>query len=181
MTKGEYKLNYIILIAARLVSPFLIFVNPLLAVLFMIVFDAFDGLYAARGGIKSIEYQHIDKTLDLVWYTITFALVILDPRFYIFRELLALLYAYRLFGFFVFLKTHQRKLFLLFANFYENVFILILIGVIVPQLSFLIEPPFLVPMFALVIMLKLIQEYIAHFVTGSVMERYFDVEMKWAK
>lgn len=56
------------LIVLRLLTPFLLFINPFLAILFSFILDGLDGVVFNLAGHSFKTYQSIDKPLDFYWF-----------------------------------------------------------------------------------------------------------------
>ena len=70
------KLVYILILIIRIVSALLIFVEPILATILTLFFDAIDGNIASSNVTNKKTYQHIDKALDFFWYFISLLFIL---------------------------------------------------------------------------------------------------------
>lgn len=179
MFKYNYRLGFIIIILLRIAAPFLVFSNVLFTIVSVLFLDIIDGLHASRGGIRRRVYQNIDKAVDLLWYIVMLAYIYSSNEMEKYTILLTLLFAFRLLGILLFWATGIRKLLFVFANFYENIFILIVLGVFVPGLEFIVSESLFPFSIVVAVVLRIIQEYFAHIVTYSFTERFLRIKMYW--
>ncbi len=169
---------YLVLCLLRLITVFLIFINPLMALVFQLALDILDGINASRGGVLKRQYHNIDKGLDIYWYLITLIYFILQQRFLQFQNLLIILFLWRVFGYLMFLWKGKKIWFAICPNFYEQVVILIIISeVLGPQ--FLREPGWRELLLGVLFTIKLLQEFLLHFFEFSPTEKILHLPMHW--
>lgn len=143
----------------RVLAPFLVFSYPILTIVMVILLDTADGNFYLQWNIKRTLYNTIDKSLDLLWYTVSVYYAYLNLPYF---QLLLALYLLRLAGHLVFYFSKNEKIFLYFPNFYENVLIFIVVATAIPKFSsFLVIPVFYYVVLILGI-LKMIQELLVH-------------------
>ena len=111
--------------SVRLVGPFLIFFNPLLASALSLIFDEADFYLFYKSGYKLIYYHIIDKLLDYWWYIFILIYSLGQPI----NNFVIILFIYRSLGQFLSIISRNEKLLLLFPNILEryfNIYILLL-------------------------------------------------------
>ncbi|MFC1649165.1 hypothetical protein ACFL2C_00435 [Patescibacteria group bacterium] len=111
----------------RLVTPPLIFFfNPIIVTVLSIYFDGADAPFYRKLGFNRAQYELYDKTLDLYWQTIAwmYALVVFPADF---LPMLTFLFIYRTFGHIIHYATQNERVFIIFPNLFENLFILLLV------------------------------------------------------
>jgi hypothetical protein len=130
--------------------------------------------------ISKATYEKIDKLLDFYWYVIAliFSLHAFDTYFVTMLSILLLL---RFIGTIIYEFTNDRKWLIIFANYFENIFIVILFGEFIPQLSFLLTREVFSIVFIIVSILKLLQEVWIHHLNLSFMELVFGIKEEWKK
>lgn len=179
MNNYNYKLVYYVILSLRFFAPLMVFTSPLLTIVLVLVLDTLDGVHASRGGIKKSVYQSVDKAFDLYWYAISLMYIFSDIQFNSFKVILFMLFAFRLLGILLYWFSGKKSILFVFANFYENIFIAIVLGVLVPQLHFLIESNFFVITVIVVVAAKIVQEYFAHLAPYSFTEKFLKIKMNW--
>lgn len=160
--KKSYKLLPLIRISqvVRILAPLSIFKFPLLATIISFTLDMADSPIYRFAGYTRKEYQPIDKTLDFYWYAVSFTFAWLAN--FPFLPLLAALLIIRLIGQVLFYTTKNEKYFIFFPNFYETMFILILLSTILEGLKFLTFPENIFKVTTLVVIFTVPKEVIAH-------------------
>ncbi len=161
----------------RLAAGALIFLAPLPAVLASTFLDLIDAEFASMSGFTQSEYERADKTLDIYWYTSALAYIYLTlaPFFPVFL----LLYIWRVAGYLFYLRSDNRKMLLLFPNFFENVFLLVFFATAIPVLNFLLSGPYLYVSLGCAVLLKILQEWYIHGANLSVRESLFRIKRRW--
>lgn len=152
---------YYVIVFLRFFLPILIWRNPFWISFFCFILDWFDNEFfrlGARGKVSPNIYQVFDKTLDYYWYFFVF---LYSFRLSIFNLLLCL-FAFRTFGTLFYFFTMNRKYFLYFPNFFENVFLFYVTASFFPSLNFLLQGRAFYIMILVVSLAKLIQEYLVH-------------------
>jgi len=172
-----FKWIYIILIIIRFFSALYIFIDPIIALFLSFSLDMIDGSIAARGVLSIKQYQAIDKALDFFWYIISWIYSLLYLQQFAF--LLTILFFYRSIGMIIYYTNKSRKTFFIFANYYENFLILILLGTFIKPLSFLIQDNYFYLFGIMAIIAKLIQEWIIHISKTSMAEKFLHIKTRW--
>lgn len=166
-------------VSLRIASPFLVFKDPVLGLFIVWFLDLIDGDIASLGVLTKKQYQEVDKALDFWWYTI--ALIWSFTYLPNYFTLLSSLFLLRLLGTVMFYVKHNKKVLFFFANYYENVLILLLLGTYAQKLSFLIEKPAYYYWMALAIVFKIAQEYWLHIANLSIQENLLRRKRVWIK
>lgn len=158
---------YFIFILRILVAP-LIFIWPLLSIIVSFFLDLIDGDFAYKVVSKKL-YQIIDKNLDLWWFiNIMIYSYINYPDYKIY---LLILFIYRVVGQLIYYVSGNRKILLLFPNFFEWVFFLIFLGknyypsIITGQTFYLI--------LLVIFFVKIFHEWFLHVANLSIREDFF--------
>lgn len=168
---------YGFIVFLRITVPFFIFFNPLATTVISVFLDAIDAEFASHNVLTKTQYQLFDKMLDFWWYI--FAMIFSYQRFPDFRMLLASLFFYRLAGHILFYITKERVALVIFANFFENVFLVILAGKLINAFSFLLKPNFIGFTLAIAFIAKLFQEWFLHYAKLSIREDFLKLKRKW--
>lgn len=164
-------LSYTIILGCRLISGLLIFIWPLPAIITSTLFDLVDAEFAAKARLNRHVYQLIDKTVDLYWLTLT--LIYSYANLITYFNLLFILYLYRFTGQILFYFTKKRFFLFVFANYYENVFIV---------LFFFSHSSSVYLLLVLVMILKIIQEWFIHIAKLSIREDFLKLgKRRWKK
>lgn len=143
----------------RVLTPFLVFKYPLLTIILVFLLDMADGNFYLQWDIKRSLYNMIDKSLDLFWYTVSIYYTYLNLPYF---QLLLALYVLRLVGHITFYFGRNEKMFLYFPNFYENVFIFIVVAKTVPSLSGYLVTPLFYYVLIILSIIKMVQELLIH-------------------
>lgn len=166
---------YFIFILRILVAP-LIFIWPLLSIIVSFFLDLIDGDFAYKVVSKKL-YQIIDKNLDLWWFiNIMIYSYINYPDYKIY---LLILFIYRVVGQLIYYVSGNRKILLLFPNFFEWVFFLIFLGknyypsIITGQTFYLI--------LLVIFFVKIFHEWFLHVANLSIREDFFKSKRNWRK
>ena len=151
-----------VIILARLILPLTIFKFPLAGGAVSIWLDNIDWHNMNFLGVSPIgNYQLIDKMLDM-YYLSFLAFVSLRFKNLLVRNVLLVLFVYRLVGFIFFEITHAGDFLFIFPNIFENFFffyfILMKVASYEPQISKWMFGFFLI----LVSIPKMLQEYSMH-------------------
>ena len=169
---------YFVILLRILVAP-LIFIWPLSAIILSFFLDIIDIEFASRKVLTLSEYERYDKALDLWWYlnTMTFSWFHL-PNY---RFLLLILFIFRTIGKIIFFLKNNRRIFFLFPNFFENIFLLIFFSLYFKQLNFLLDKKHLFISLSIVVLLKILQEWWVHIAKISISEDFFGRKRNWKK
>ncbi len=149
-------------VAARLILPFFLWKNPLVVWGLIFLVDWFDGdiFRQAFRYQKNNLYQLFDKTMDL--YAYCFALAFsYTSRSSIFGVLLCL-FLLRAAGTAIFLIKREKKIFALFPNIFENLFIVYVLTLTFPSLNFLLEGNAFYITLLLLSAVTAVREYLLH-------------------
>lgn len=166
MKPRSYQFLAKIFVFLRLTTPFLIFINPLLATLIILFLDGMDGFVFNKAGISLEKYQWTDKLLDLYWYTVILIWSITNPLPSTISQLLIFFYFFRLLGEILFFIKKERKIFLWFPNIFEVLFWFYLLAKIL-NLPQLLTPPLFWPLLIIAALLKELQEFLIHEINFS--------------
>lgn len=169
---------YFFIFILRLLVPLLVFNYPFFVILIILTLDGFDAEFAAKV-VSYPHYQLFDKLLDFWWY-----LILLFFSSFFLKEFFLLLFAlfvYRLIGEIIFVLKRENKIFLFFPNFFENVFLLIFMGISFARLEFIIRGSNFFYFFLLACLVKLIQEYLVHVKKFVFMKSALGLKRKWRR
>ena len=164
-----YKFLYIFVVILRIIFAPLIFVWPLLSVIVSFFLDLIDA-DLAHYTITKDQYEINDKALDF-WVYI-FEMIYAWQNFSDFKWLLLVLFTWRFIGMIVFYITNNRKYFIIFENFFENIFFV---------LFFKIQIVNIYITFILAFMIKIFTEWFIHYADLSVREDIFKSKRKWTR
>lgn len=157
---------YYFIVFLRIISAPLIFVWPLPAIILSVFLDIIDGDLAAPVVTKK-RYELVDKNLDLWWFVnIMIYALIKYPNY---RIYLLILFSYRLIGQLIYYVSHNRKVLMLFPNFFEWIFYLIFFGINY------------YPFTLMVVLAKIFQEWFLHVADLSLKEIIFKKKRLWRK
>lgn len=166
---------YFVVLLRILVAP-LIFIWPLLSIIVSFFLDLIDGDFAYKVVSKKL-YQIIDKNLDLWWFiNIMIYSYINYPDYKIY---LLILFIYRVVGQLIYYVSGNRKILLLFPNFFGWVFFLIFLGknyyplIITGQTFYLI--------LLVIFFVKIFHEWFLHVANLSIREDFFKSKRNWRK
>ena len=170
------KLSIPAIVALRLVLPFLLWRNVFITLLLMMFADWVDGdvFRRAFSSMRNNTYQLIDKSLDLYGYCFALIFTTRSSFFTVFL----FLFLWRLTGYFVFLFKRERRVFVFFPNVFELFFLLYVLTLTFPSLRIFLEGNHLWVSLFLLIIIKIVWEYllhVTHFFT-SVYEQFVDAE-----
>jgi len=170
------KLGIPLIVALRLILPLLLWWNALFATILVLLADLADGevfrrAFAFRDNAK---YQQIDKALDFYWYI--FALIY-SVRFPIFN-LLLFLFLWRMLGTLLLLVKKDRKYLVLCPNIFERLFIVYLLTLTFPSLTFLFEANTLYATLFVLSVITILREYFLHIKKLQLYE--FRTGTRWA-
>jgi len=154
------KIGVPVIVVARLILPLFLWWNALLATILVLLADLTDGDVFRRAFAfkNNAKYQQIDKALDFYGYIFV---LIYSLRFPIFN-LLLLLFLWRTLGTLFLLVKKDRKYLVLFPNIFERLFIVYLLTLAFPSLTFLFEAPTLYITLFVLSVITVIQEYFLH-------------------
>jgi len=170
---------YYFVVLLRILGASLIFIWPLPAIILSFFLDVIDIEFASRNVLTLQIYERYDKALDLWWYFNVMAF----SWFYLsdYKYLLLVLFIYRLSGQIIFFVKNNRRIFFFFANFFENVFILIFFSDYFKQLNFLLNKKYFFISIFILMSLKLFQEWWIHIAQISIPEHFFGKKRHWRK
>ncbi len=140
--------------------------------------DVIDGDLAACKVTTKETYQNIDKGFD--YWVYIFEMAYAWIHFPTFRILLLVLFAWRTVGTIIFYFHQKREMFLLFGNYFENVFFVIFFGKMIPGLKFILADKVVYYWtLAAVTAEKIFQEWFIHIAKLSVMENVLGGKKHW--
>lgn len=144
---------------ARVVAVFVVFVDPFWAIIVSLALDSLDSIPAYKAGYTFKEYTRYDKVLDYWWYVVVLYVSLGLP----FRNLMIVLFVVRTIGQVLALWSGDTKLFFLFPNVFENMFIIYVFTTkFFPGLSELFTAKYIGYPLVLAILTKLVHEYVVH-------------------
>ncbi|PIP62556.1 hypothetical protein COW98_03360 [Candidatus Roizmanbacteria bacterium CG22_combo_CG10-13_8_21_14_all_35_9] len=163
------KYLYYLIIFLRILSAPLILIWPTTAIILSFSLDVIDADFA-HYVVSKKQYQIIDKALD--FWVFLYEMILAWQLFPVFRNFLLFLFLWRMIGTLIFYFTGERKLFLIFANYFENAFFVIFFRNYIPKINlyFLIGISFII---------KLFQEWFIHVADLSVREDILKSKRKW--
>lgn len=167
MKKTGKVLQYYFVLFLRSILPVFIFRYPFYVIIGVFFLDAIDVEFAAKRVLTKSRYQEIDKLMDNWWYI--WALVY--TYFYLgqYFIFLLILFCYRIMGAIIFYKKKDRRIFLIFPNFFENAFFLIFFCKYFSW-NLLLQGKIIFISLSVVFLLKIVQEYWIHIVQKSIPE-----------
>jgi hypothetical protein len=170
---------YYFIIFLRIIAAPLIFIWPLPAIILSFFLDIIDIEFASRNVLTLKEYERYDKALDLWWYLN----VMIFSWFYLpnFKLFLLTLFIYRIIGNIIFFFKNDRRIFFLFPNLFESIFLLIFFSLNFTQLNFLLDENYFLFSLLTVTILKILQEWWIHIAQISIPERFFGKKRNWKK
>jgi hypothetical protein len=168
---------YGIIVVLRIIVPLLIWFSPFLITVIAIFLDAIDVEFACRRVLTKKQYQDFDKALDYWWFTNAFVFAVISWPEY--RILMLGLFLIRTVADVLFRLTKKRICYFYFPNFFENVFVLILVGRTFWQTQILDKPTVFWSLFVLVCAVKLFQEWFIHVAQYSVEENVLKKKRAW--
>jgi hypothetical protein len=170
---------YYFVILLRILSAPLIFIWPLPAIILSFFLDVIDIEFASRKVLTLNEYERYDKALDTWWYLNA----MIFSWFYLpnFRFLLLTLFIFRATGEIIFFIKNDRRIFFLFPNFFENIFLLVFFSTYYKNLNFLINEKNIYLSFLILLLIKIFQEWWVHIAQISIPEHFFGKKRKWRK
>lgn len=109
---------------ARLLIALSIFINPFWGVIWSMVADWVDSQVLIHGvGITRLQYQLWDKNVDWFAYVVEFSVA---TSYGLYLPFFLLLF-WRFLGQFMFMRTHNRGMFIFFPNYFEVAFLWLVI------------------------------------------------------
>lgn len=106
-----------LIILARVVTPFSIFINPAIAVCLSLFFDGIDGQFFYENKYKWRQYNTMDKVLDLWWYLFLVMYLYSSGNSQLFVALILLLY--RCIGQCIGVFLSKENVYIFFPNMFE--------------------------------------------------------------
>lgn len=172
--------SYVFVLFLRIISGFLIFFSPIYSLILSTFFDLIDAEFAAKAGLTKNQYQYLDKAFDLFFYTLIVVYCYLEMSFYF--PLFLFLYLYRLFGQILFYLTKKRYFLVLFANFFESLFVIFFLVEKTVLKNLFIGNNYLYLVIFVIIALKIFQEWFLHIADLSVRENILKLKKRpWRK
>lgn len=159
MWRKLFRVLAVVSLPLRIIAPLAIFQFPLFVTVLVFFLDWIDGMFYYQLDITKIEYNLIDKSLDLYWYTISLIYGVLNLPY---RTLLIGLYALRLVGHLIYYKIKDDGIFVYFPNIYENVFIFLLLVKFSPALEEHLSGLGFLKVFFILSLAKIAQEIYVH-------------------
>lgn len=163
------KYLYFLIIFLRIVFAPLILIWPLQSIIVSFLLDVVDADFACFA-ISKHQYQIIDKILD-TWVYI-FELTLALKMFPNWNYFFILLFFWRLVGLIVFYFFKNRKIFLIFGNYFENAFFAFLLKYYFVEIN-------LYYLLLIAFIAKVFQEWFIHVAELSVMEDLFKKKRHW--
>jgi hypothetical protein len=171
------EMAYYFVVLVRIVAAPLILIWPTTAIILSLFLDIIDADLAYKVITKK-QYQLIDKILDSWVYV--FELILAWAVLPDFRFLLMGLFVWRTIGLMIFLKLRNRKILLIFGNFFENVFFLLYFASVFKSLNFILLNPIYFNLgMAFAFMSKIFHEWFIHVADLSIREDIFRSKRKW--
>lgn len=160
---------YFFIILLRIIFGPLILVFPLPSIILSIFLDAIDAEFA-HYVVSKKQYQLIDKLLDLWGYVfeLIFALIYLNYKIF-----LLFLFLWRMIGTVIFYLIKNRKIFFIFANYFENFFLVIFIS------KYFDVKTNINLLFFIAFLTKLFQEWFLHISQKSFREDILKIKRFW--
>lgn len=171
------KFVYYLIVVLRIISAPLIFIWPLPAIILSFFLDFIDIEFASRKVLTLSEYERYDKALDSWWYLNVMIFSWFQLPSY--KFILLILFIFRTIGEIIFFIKNDRRIFFLFPNFFENIFMLIFFSIYFQQLHFLLGKRFIFFSLAIVVISKIFQEWWVHIAQISIPEHFFGKKRKW--
>lgn len=150
----------LIVVAVRMIVPLTIFRWPLWGGVAALAADACDILILQQFGFSGVDYQRIDKPLDV--YYLAFEAIVAQRWAPLPRWTASALFAWRIAGFVLFEVTGARPLFLIFPNLFE-LFYLFVLAAMRWAPSYALTPRRIAPWLGVLLVPKLAQEYALHY------------------
>lgn len=164
-------LPHLVVVFLRLVTPFFIWQNVFWVTAAAVFLDAIDSetfRFATRSQLTRL-YQNTDKAMDFYWYVFALAYAWGSPFF----GLLLAFWLWRLVGMAFFYLARKREVFFFCPNLFEHLFIVYVLTLTFPSLTWLVSASFLPLTLLIIIFLKMIQEYIVHLRQFSFHDYFF--------
>lgn len=159
-TKAHHKTLLIVVTVVRILVPAILLVDPLIAIVVSFIADSYDSrIFYFK---KRTNYQSWDKRLDAWWY-----ICVLVYSFYSLSgtqfQILLGLFLFRLLGQVAYTVKKDERLFIVFPNIFENAFIAYVLIYKFSALGILAQWPQSVLLWVIIVILKMVQEWIVHF------------------
>lgn len=162
---------YYFVILLRLLFAPLILIWPLQSIIVSFFLDAVDADFAHHI-VSKRKYQEIDKLLDS--WVFLFEMILAWRIFFGFKYFLLFLFLWRIIGTIIFYIAKNRKIFLVFGNYFENAFFVLFFKDHLPNINI-----YLLLITSLII--KIFQEWFIHVADLSVREDLFGKKRRWKK
>jgi hypothetical protein len=163
--------RYSFIIALRIIFAPLILVWPLQSIIVSFLLDVFDA-DVAHHKVSKKQYQVIDKILDS--WVFLFELLLAWKLFPDFQLILLALFIWRMVGTIFFFINGYRWIFVIFGNYFENVFFVLYFKNFLPNIK-------LETLLVFSFIVKIIQEWFIHVAELSIREDLFHSKRKWSK
>lgn len=152
-------------VVLRLLAAAAIVISPIIGMIASLFLDWFDSyLLIQKAGITRKQYHVIDKNIDQIWSLVMLGVGVFSP----YKTLLVRLFVFRLIGHGIYSATHNTRVFLFFPNVFEFVFLWFV--ALSPWLS-RFNNRYFWPMFGLLCVLKMVQEYALHWFWPGYLQR----------
>lgn len=174
-----FKGIYIFISILRIIVAPIIFIWPLQAIILSFFLDLIDIEFASQKVLTLSEYETNDKALDLWWYlsAMIYSWFYLTP----YKYMLLGLFVFRYIGDVIFFIKNDRRIFMLFPNFFENIFFLFFFSTYFKWLNFLLDKKYLAFSLITLLVFKIIQEWWIHVAQISIPEHFFGKKRNWRK
>ncbi len=159
---------YYLILAVRIILAPFIFVWPTVTVILSFLLDVIDGDFAVSV-VSKRQYRSIDKAVD--FWVCVFEMAYAWIYFGQFKFFLLALFLWRLVGLLLFYITQNQRLFVIFGNYFENVFFVVFFGFTTPPVFYFAV--------VLVTLIKFVQEWFIHVAELSVREDIFKMKRAW--
>jgi hypothetical protein len=146
-------------VVLRIIIPFGVFFYPFPTAVLMVLLDWVDGVFFRQTKFSNRQYNNFDKALDFYWYAVSLIYAVNNLSY---KSLLVLFFAIRTMGQLLFFWLKNDKVFILFPNIYENLFIFLAFVKDFPSYTYLLDTTFFWKIFLVLAIAKLIQEVYAH-------------------
>jgi len=169
---------YAAVVIARIVLAPLILLEPLGAIILSFFLDVVDADFACAHILKK-TYQKVDKIVD--YWTYIFQMIFSFLFLTEYKYVLLGFFLWRTLGMIIFLSGKPRKIFFIFANYFENLFLFLFFATYFRNANYLLDRPFFEIILFLIFVLKIFQEWFIHIANLSVRKIVFGSERKWKK
>jgi len=170
---------YYLILALRFLFAPLILIWPVNTVIVSFFLDVIDGDFAPFS-VSQKKYQELDKIFDYWVYIFEMAYAWIHLSDY--KILLLALLVWRTIGHIIFHFRQNRSIFLIFGNYFENVFFLVFFADHFSSLKFILEERGVFAFsLAAVLIIKVFNEWFTHIAQLSIRENIFKSKRRWIK